>query len=347
MASIRKRGEKWQARVQMRGMPPLSKTFTSKADAVRWSRKTEIELERGEFVRRVTEDRHLLHDALERYCQEITPSKKGATVEVYRIAVLKRSPLAKQALATIRSPDIARYRDQRGKEVSANTVKNELNTLSAVFEVCRLEWGINVPNPVRGLKRPKAPKGRERRLHPSEEERLLAACKKSRAWYLYGAVIVAIETGMRLGELAGLMWERIDLQQQIAHLADTKNGSARSVPLSTRALQALNALPRSLTGKVFPVHVDTIKQAFRSAVARGRKAYERELADAGAVHDTSKLPPILTDLRFHDLRHEAVSRLFERGFNPMEVAAISGHKTLAMLKRYTHLRAEDLALRLG
>jgi integrase len=168
----------------------------------------------------------------------------------------------------------------------------------------------------------------------------------TRAWHLSTSVILALETGMRLGELANLTWERLDLPRQVAHLADTKNGSARSIPLSMRAAQALSALPHALPGKVFPVHVDTIKQAFRSAVARGRRALERELADIGMGQDAIQSNPLLTDLRFHDLRHEAVSRLFERGLNPMEVAAISGHKTLAMLQRYTHLRAEDLVLKL-
>lgn len=247
-------------------------------------------MERGAFTERAESENTTLSEVLERYLAEITPSKKGAKVEGYRIAVIQRSTLAKQALARIRSIDIARYRDERRKTVAANTVKNELNTLSAVFEAARLEWGMNVTNPVRGLKRPKAPGGRERRLLPGEEERLLAACKTSKAWYLCSAVTLAIETGMRLGELASLEWQHIDLQRHTARLAETKNGTSRTVPLSSRACQALTALPRDISGKLFPVCADAIKQSFRAAVARARKAYA-PLCDED---------PLLTNLHFHD-----------------------------------------------
>lgn len=347
MATIRMQSGKWQVRVQRKGYPPQSKTFTSKADAIKWGKQTEVDIERGAFLTRAESENTTLADVLARYAAEITPHKKGAQVERYRIALLQRAQFAQRPLARIRSIDVARYRDERCKTVSANTVKNELNTLSAVFEACRMEWGINIVNPVRGLKRPRAPRGRERRLLPAEEERLMSACQKSKAWYLCCAVTLAIETGMRLGELAALEWQHIDLQRRVARLPDTKNGSARAVPLSTKAAQAFNALPRSISGRVFPVHVDTIKQSFRAAVRRGRKVYEIELASAGIAQDAIRADLMLTNLKFHDLRHEAVSRLFERGLNPMEVAAISGHKTLAMLKRYTHLRAEDLVLKLN
>jgi len=347
MATIRQQSGKWQVRVQRKGYPTQSKTFTNKADAIKWGKQIEVEMERGAFQAPDEGTDATLADVLTRYLSEITPSKKGAKVEGYRIAVLQRSNLAKQALARIRSIDIARYRDERSKTVAANTIKNELNTLSAVFEAARLEWGMNVTNPVRGLKRPNAPGGRERRLLSGEEERLLEACKASKAWYLCTAATLAIETGMRLGEIASLEWQHIDLTKRVARLSDTKNGTARSVPLSSRACQALSALPRNLSGKLFPVCVDAIKQAFRAAVARARKTYEQELAAAGIGPEALAEDPLLANLHFHDLRHEAVSRLFELGLGAMEVASISGHKTLAMLKRYTHLRAEDLALKLG
>jgi len=343
MATIRQQCGKWQARIQRTGFPTLSKTFASKADAIRWGKEKEIELERGNFICPPKVDHTTLLDVLQRYQREITPQKKGAKVEEYRLGVLMRSSLAKMRLAAIRSTDIAKYRDAR--KAAANTVKNELNTLSAVFEVCRLEWGIEISNAVRGLKRPKAPGGRDRRLYPGEQDILMNACRKSRAWYLVAAVTLAIETGMRLGELSKLRWNYVDLEKRVLTLPDTKNGTARSVPLSTRAVAALKGLPRGFNGAVFPVHMDTMKQSFRSAVARGRKAFLKEKAATGTAPDIPY--PMLENLRFHDLRHEACSRLFELGLNPMEVAAISGHKTLAMLKRYTHLRAEDLARRLG
>jgi integrase len=131
---------------------------------------------------------------------------------------------------------------------------------------------------------------------------------------------------MRQGELVNLRWEHIDLTRRITYLPDTKNGEARTVPLSTAAIKVLHSLPRSMTGQVFPgLTTEAVKRAFARAVRR-----------AG-----------IEDLRFHDLRHESTSRLFERGLNIMEVASITGHKDLRMLRRYTHLKAEDLARKLG
>ena len=111
------------------------------------------------------------------------------------------------------------------------------------------------------------------------------------------------------------------------------------VPLSTEAVRVLSNLPRRLDGKVWGIESVSITHAFVRAIARARKAYEKECGGQGARSD----PTFLTNLTFHDLRHEATSRFFEKGLNPMQVAAITGHKTLQMLKRYTHLKAEDLA----
>lgn len=169
----------------------------------------------------------------------------------------------------------------------------------------------------------------------AEETRLLEACAARPVKWLAPLVRLALATGMRQGELLALEWPNINLDGQVAHLPDTKNGEGRDVPLSTAALQAIkDMVPQQeagteselpTAGRVFPVRDDKVRREFPKAC----KA-------AG-----------ITGLRFHDLRHEATSRLFEKGLNPMEAASVTGHKTLQMLKRYTHLRAEDLAKRLG
>ncbi|MCE5361529.1 MAG: site-specific integrase, partial [Acidithiobacillus sp.] len=187
------------------------------------------------------------------------------------------------------------------------------------------------------------PQGRDRRLVGDEEARLLRECAKAQNPWLLPVVRFAIETAMRAGEIlqtkgtadeetrarpvqtTGLLWKNVDLNRRTAHLPETKNGSARTVPLSSVAVEVLRGLPRSMDGRVFGTTYEAIHLSFVRACRR-----------AG-----------IEDLRFHDLRHEATSRLFEKGFNPMEVSSITGHKTLQMLKRYTHLRAEDLAKRLG
>ena len=339
MASYRKRLNKWQVRIHRLGIEPIARSFESRADAERWAREIETRLDSGSYADHSEAKRTTLSDLIERYRHEVTPQKKGANVEQYRLNVLLRWPLAARSVALVSSQDVARYRDARLKSVSPNTVKNELNTLSGIFEVARTEWNLPITNPCRGVRRPKLPQGRSRRLLQGEEALLLDACRASRAWYLASFVELALETGMRLGEIAGLRWQDISVEKRTATLLDTKNGSRRVIPLSTRAISALQTLPRAITGRVFPSTALTIKSTFADLVRRKRRALL-----SGSESGVSEM---LDRLRFHDLRHEAVSRLFERGLNAMEVSTISGHKTLQMLKRYTHLRAEDLALKLG
>nr|WP_226832489.1 site-specific integrase [Acidithiobacillus sulfurivorans] len=174
-------------------------------------------------------------------------------------------------------------------------------------------------NPVLSVRKPSPGKARDRRLSPIEEKKLLGECTPS----LKAIILFALETGMRRGEIRKMLWKDVDLNKCTAQLFDTKNGEDRTIPLSSRAVNVLKSLPRNINGKVFPGA--DISHTFAAACKR-----------AG-----------IEDLRFHDLRHEATSRLFEKNLNPMQVAAITGHKTLQMLKRYTHLRAEDLAKLLG
>ena len=149
---------------------------------------------------------------------------------------------------------------------------------------------------------------------------------------------------MRAGELVSLTWDGIDLDARTAHLSDTKNGDARTVPLSTEAVGILTGRQSHTqeSRRVFPLTAHAVSVAFRRAVSAARKHYDETCVSEAVEPD----PRFLANVRFHDLRHEAVSRLFELGLNPMEVASISGHRTLQMLKRYTHLRATDLAKKL-
>ena len=333
MATLRKRGPyQWQAQVRKKGYPLETKTFETKAAAEAWARATEYEMDQGLFASRAEAESTTLGELLLRYLAEITPSKKGAGPESARIQSLLRHPLANRYVAGIRGVDIARYRDERLKKVSSATIKRDLVIVSHLFEIARKEWGIQVHNPVRDIKLPPHSRARDRRLQPAqggedtEEKRLLHACTEARNPFLLPVVRLALETAMRQGELVALRWEHVDLTRRIAHLPDTKNGQARTVPLSSTSVEVLRALPRSLHGQVFPgLTTEAVKRAFARATRR-----------AG-----------IEDLHFHDLRHEATTRLFELGLNIMEVATITGHKDLRMLRRYTHLKAEELAKKLG
>ena len=211
--------------------------------------------------------------------------------------------------------------------VSAGTVLKDLGLLSAVINTGMTEWGLeNVirTNPVSLISKPRAPRARDRRLEAGELERLLEACP-SPSLGSRPVILFAIETGIRRrNTLTDL--ENVYLEKRYVHLPDTKNGDSRDLPLSPMALELLRELPRNIRGDqvVFPIHYEALKSAWRRACSK-----------AGII-----------DLRFHDLRHEATSRFFEKGLIVMEVAAITGHKDLRMLQQYTHLRAEDLVRKL-
>lgn len=311
----------------MKGYPPQSKTFNTKIEAETWAKTLESEMLRGVFVSRAEAERTTLGEALDRYAREVTKHKKGAAQELIRIAAWKRHPLAQRYLATIRSIDFAGYRDSRmANGMAPATIRLELAIISNLFTVARKEWGMeSLGNPVADIRKPKVDNARERRLHGDEEMRLTAALDGCTNPYIKPLVLFALETAMRQGELLSLDWRHVDVKKLRAWLPDTKNGEGRAVPLSSRAIAVLSALPRAISGRVFDTTAMAVKLAFPRACKR-----------AG-----------IEDLHFHDLRHEAASRFFEHGLNIMEVASITGHKDLKMLKRYTHLRAEDLAKKLG
>lgn len=328
MATIRRLRGRWQAQVRRKGLKPRAKSFDSKSGAERWARSLEAELDRyGMFADTRVAEQMTLKELLERYLTEVTPQKRSAHTETVRIRALLKRPMMYRTLALLAPSDVAAYRDERLQTVATSTVLKELNTIGHAIEIGRKEWGVNLPqNPCRMIRRPKAPRGRDRRLQPGEEEQLLAAADMGRSPWMRPLIVLAIETAMRSGEMLGLEWSDIDLEQRIAHLDLTKNGESRDIPLSRRALQALAELAQlRCDDRVIPTTKSAVGQAWLHLRAR-----------AGSQ-----------DLRFHDLRHEAVTRLLERGFNVIETATISGHKELRMLQRYSHLKAIDLVDRLN
>jgi integrase len=327
MATIRKKGDlQWHVQVRKKGYPAQTRTFMTQADAKRWGKETEIAIERGLFFDRSIGERTILSDLIERYRLKVLPLMKGKHVKPALNQL--QSVLGQYAIASITSEMIAKHRDARLKTVAASTVNKEINLLSVIFDLAVKEWGIPVAaNPCNKVNRPAEPKGRERRLEEGEEVLLLQSCAESSP-ELLAITQFALETGARLGELLKLQWKHVNLTKKTAGLLLTKNGDDRVIPLSNAAVAALASLPsRHISGRVF---------SNWSASDSFNKTWTRATNRAG-----------LADLKFHDLRHEGISRLFEKGLNLMEAASVSGHKTLATLKRYTHLRAEDLAKKLG
>lgn len=320
MATVRKRGKSYQAVVRKKGHSQITKTFSSLSAAKKWGKQAEVELEKGVYQDLKLAQRMTVKEAVDSYNSEYLRLKKSYRKEQSRVAVVKRM-LGVKILANVTSTDLVSYRDKRLNEVSAASVCLELSLIDRSLKYAQFELGVIFPNGIPRVRRPRKPKGRNRRVTPQELHQLLSSSDP----VMQVIVQLAVETGMRRGEIVKVKRKDINYQTRTIHLYDTKNGDDRVVPLSSVAIGALKKLPARLDGGVFDMHPDTVSKRF---------------LEACRAND-------IQDLRFHDLRHEAVSRLFEKGLNPMEVAAISGHKTLQMLKRYTHLRAEDLAKKLG
>ncbi len=323
MATIRFRNGKFQAQVRRLGFAPQSKTFISKKDALAWTKRTETLLDMGEIPTAANADLKLA-DLIARYLETVTPAKKCWPQETRRLDKLLRDPIAKTKLSALTPALFAQFRDRRLKD-GQRTCRYDLVLLQHILKLARLEWGIPLTtNPVELIKKPPPSKPRDRRLEPGEFERLRDAALAGSAWYLWPLVELAIETGMRRGELLKVLWVDLDLAARQLTIRDTKNGEDRTIPLTTRAATTLQTLPQT-DDRIFPI----------SPVAV-RMAWDRMIKRAGIV-----------GLRFHDLRHEAVSRFFEMGLTVPEVALISGHKDARMLFRYVHLRAKDLVGKLG
>ena len=332
MATFRKRPgpggrTAWQAQIIRRGHERQYKTFDTKAEAEAWARQIEGEMDRGVFTSRAEAEATTLAEALERYAREVVSGKKSKG-EISIVRWWAASALGGRSMASIRGKDIAdtiKIKAESGS--SPKTILIYLATLRHMFNIAAREWGMeSVRNPVDLVRKPRLPQGRNRRLVGDEQARLLSAAQA------YGGEIGplitwAIETAMRRGEIAAMRWEHLDRQARVLLIPETKTGTPREVPLSRAAMAILDekSTVGNTGGPVWSLRADSISQAFK------------RVCKAAGVEG----------LTFHDLRHEATSRLSEKGFGTMEVAAITGHKTMQMVKRYSHFRAKDFVGRLG
>lgn len=346
MATLTQRASGWwQAKVRKRGFPAESKSFRTKTEAEAWALQVEASMAQGGFVSSSLAERTTLKDLAKQFKEDFAPEHYRGEAWERKLSQLV-SRLGSYSLAAITPTVIGkRYRDERLKDkdsrykkdpatapcVSPATVKGEIDLLSKMLDVAIKEFGIALPagNPVANVRKPKGATARDRRLTADEWDALVVQCTASGNPWLLPAVTLSVETAMRQGELLQLEWRMIDKKRRIAFLLNPeliKTGEPRAVPLSSKAMAALDGLPKSIKGKVIPLGRMTLYKAFERACGRAS----------------------IENYCWHDLRHEALSRLAERGdFTVLEMAAVSGHKTLQMLKRYTHLQAEKLATKLG
>lgn len=319
MATYIKRKNGYLCQIRRKGHDSISRTFNTKVEAERWALSVESRMGSGEYIDTKEILNTTLAECLDRYLSEITPSKKSQRAERYRISVLLKSELAKKTIGTIKSSDIAKWRDIRLSTVKSGTARLDMSLLSHVFTIAAKEWGMPLLNPVANVRMPKPGNSRERVMTMAEQNAMLAIASP----LMKSIIIVALETAMRRGEIVSLRWEWI--KGRVAILPDTKNGTQRKVPLSQRAFDAIHSMTRNIDGKIFDITAQLCTGMFVK--------YCDELN--------------IEDLNFHDLRHTATTDLFGKGLSVMEVQSITGHRDLKMLLRYTHINADSLASKLG
>jgi integrase len=319
MANIRKHGNKWQVRIRRTGLRSLSKTFTLRKDAMEWARQMEVQADRHDLpadpkvLQRIT-----LGELVERYRDTVSIKKRGYERERVSLTAFLRHPICARRLSDLRTEDFGTYRDKMLKTIKPTSLKRYLDPVHNLFELARNEWGIPLrDNPLDRLKLKAPSQRRERRLAPGEWERLLEAARLTRNPWIEPIIRLALATAMRRGEILAIDSNHVSIDRRCLLIPVTKNGHARTIPLTADAIRVFEGLA-IVQGRLFPV----ASNAFRLAWIR--------LRNRAGLHD----------LRFHDLRHEAISRFFELGLNASEVALISGHNDMRMLFRYTHpLRA--------
>ena len=331
MANIRKRGSKWQVQIRRTGHPAFIKTFILKEDALRWARQQELAVDRGELTYKQPEALATFSTLLDRYEAFITPAKRSYRSEKAHLRQIRRHFAPSLLITSITSQDIAKFRDKRLMVVSGATVRKEMNIIGHLFKVSSQEWGYPVKISVfQSVKKPPNGRSRDRRLLDDEFDQITASLNRCRNRVVFSVFSFALATGMRRSEVLGLSWSHIDWETCTARLELTKNGDSRIVPLSPAAIKVLQEIVSEAGGAVVPE--GTI---FPISANAFRLAWERAKEKAG-----------IQGLRFHDLRHEAISRFFEIGLSVPEVSLISGHKDTRMLFRYTHLKPENLASKL-
>jgi len=319
MGSIRKRGQKWHAQIRIKGWQPLSQTFATKQLAKAWVKQTEDNVRKAAL----TTFQPLamsLKEACARYAATISTQHKGFQSEQYRLKHFGTSCLGSTNLHDLNHGQLQAYFDQRSQYVSRSTLRREMLLLKRVLTTAMTEWHANLTiHPMQQIRIPTENPHRVRRVTDDEWKRILETARTQRNPLIADVIEFARETGMRRSEILALESQQIDVEQQIAFLPDTKNGTHRSVALSQRATDIV--IKHSIDDVLFPISATALQQAWQRIVGK-----------AG-----------ITNLRFHDLRHEAISRFFEMGMTIAEVQSLSGHKDVRQLFNYTHMQASNIA----
>ena len=326
MASIRKKGSGYEAAVARKGVRK-SAMFTTKIAAQMWAAETEKKIIQGGSS--PGQDK-TVGDLLQRYVSTVSVNKRGVAQEGSRVTVICREDIAKMRLDELKPYHMAEWRDKRLGSVVAGTVLREWGLISHAFNLAINEWGWMTENPLKKVTKPKTPQPRNRRFVDDEITRLLMALgydyneKTANTGARVGAAMLfAIETAMRAGELLTLTWDNVDTEARVAHLPMTKNGFSRDVPLSQEAVRIINQVRIDGAESIFCLTENQLDKLFQIAKRRA----------------------VITDLHFHDTRAEAITRLSKK-VDILTLAKISGHRDLKILQGYYRETAADIAKRL-
>lgn len=323
VATYRKRCGKWQAIIRHKNIGTQARTFVQKSTAIKWALEQEKRLDNGTFGK-ILPSEITLRQLLTRYAQEITPKKRGAAAEQRRLKRLIRDRVSDFKLAQLTNMTLANFRDRRLSD-GKRACQYDIVLIRHCIKIARNEWGLQLDtNPADNISLPPSGKPRARRLLDSEWEQLQEARNLTKNPHIWPVICFALHSGMRRGEILSLQWANTNFEKKLAYLPLTKNGADREVPLTPEALGVLYNQLGSGYERPFPIS----ENAFRLAWTRLK-------------HRSG-----IKDFKFHDFRHEAISRFFELGLSPPEVALISGHKDPRMLFRYTHLKAVELSEKL-
>lgn len=320
----------YRARVRIKGHPTVIKSFSNMTLAKKWKRDTEVEIERGRYFDKIEAQKHTFGEMIDRYIDTVLSKRPKYARNTLHHLNWWKNQLGDYSLDLIKQSLIAEKRDLLGQEMthrqqrrSSTTVVRYLSSLSHVFTIACNEWAWVTLNPVRRVEKPKLPNGRTRFLSQEEIKKALEACQASKCRDLYIAVVLAMSTAMRYGEIMNLKKTDIDFSLNVITLYETKNGEVRSIPLEDLPRELVKEWIQSLTSKsplVFPSPHDPKRPKDI------RSAWDNAIKKAG-----------IENFRFHDLRHTAASYLAIDGHSLLDIATLLGHKSLQMTKRYAHL----------
>jgi integrase len=336
--NINSEGKKtYYAEVRLKGVDDQRASFRTKTSAKQWIQDTESAIRDGRHFKTSESKKHTLSELIDRYTTQCLSKHPKRLAKQEWIFNWWRKAIGKKLLSDVTPPLIAKMRDEllsentsKGTLRTPSTVNRYLAALSAAFTAAVNEFQWAEENPLRKISKPPENKGRLRYLSHDEIDRLLTACKASPSPILFPLVLAALCTGCRQGELLNLRVKDIDFLRRHIHLLETKNGDIRVVPLPSTAAETLQ---QHVEGKSPFEYVFPAKHALsKSGKAAPSKAFVRAVEAAG-----------IEDFRFHDLRHTTASYLAMNGASPSEIAAVLGHRTLHMVKRYAHLSEQHVA----